>query len=255
MKKLIRKYYMSSFYILTFIFSMMLLTLHFKFKEIGKYSVSFTQLAPAFAVVFLALVLRDHSSLVEIKKRFFFNSSLGKWVILVIAIPSTSLIISGLVLSAFNFKLVRWEGNTGFYLLNSIAILIGCIAEEIGWRGFLLPNLQKKYSPLVSSLIVGLMWGIWHLNFMDGLLGFVIYTITIIEMSILMTWVFNKSDENLYLMVLWHFIFNLTSHLLLWERFNLRLYVVEGIVFGLIILVLRITKKEDFVNIRIREGV
>lgn len=49
-------------------------------------------------------------------------------------------------------------------------------------------------------------------------------------------------------------VFNLTSHILLWERFNLKLYVVEAVVFGVIILVLRITRKEDMAGYRIRES-
>lgn len=255
MKKLIQKYYLSSFYVITFVFSMILLTLHFVFKEIGQYSVSFTQFAPAFAVLFVSLILRDQSIMLDIKKGFSIESSVLKWIIPVMAIPSISIMISSLVLSLFNLKFVRWEGNIGFYVLNCIAILLGCIAEEIGWRGFLLHNLQKKYTPLVSSLIVGFLWGIWHLNFMDGLLGFLIYTVTIVEMSVLMTWVFNKTNENLGLMVLWHFVFNLTSHLLLWERFNLKLYAVEGVVFGVITLVLWIKRKEDFAGYRMRESV
>jgi membrane protease YdiL (CAAX protease family) len=37
------------------------------------------------------------------------------------------------------------------------------LMEELGWRGFLLPHLLKRYSPLVSSLLVGLIWGgLWH---------------------------------------------------------------------------------------------
>jgi len=255
MKKLIQKYYLSSFYIITFIFSMILLTLHFAFKEIGYYSVSFTQFAPALAVLFVALILKDQSILLEIKKQFSIDSSVVKWIIPVIAIPTLCISISSLALSLFDFKLIKWEGNVGFYLLSSIAILLGCIAEEIGWRGFLLHNLQKRYTPFVSSLIVGLLWGIWHLNFMDGILGFLIYTITIIEMSVLMTWVFNKTNENLWLMILWHFVFNLTSHLMLWERFNLTLYVVEAVVFGVIILVLVMMRKEFFTGYRIRESV
>lgn len=183
------------------------------------------------------------------------DTSVMRWIIPVIAIPSLSIVISGVVLSLFNFKLMKWEGNPGFYLLSSIAILLGCIAEEIGWRGFLLRNLQKKYSPFVSSLIVGLLWGIWHLNLIDGLFGFVVYTITIIEMSVLMTWIFNKINENIGLMVLWHFVFNLTSHLVLWERFNLRLYLIEAVVFGVIALFLWITRKEDFAGYGTREGV
>jgi membrane protease YdiL (CAAX protease family) len=35
--------------------------------------------------------------------------------------------------------------------------------EEIGWRGFALPHLQKRYNALISTLIVGTLWALWHL--------------------------------------------------------------------------------------------
>ncbi|MEM3672878.1 MAG: CPBP family intramembrane glutamic endopeptidase [Candidatus Bathyarchaeia archaeon] len=34
--------------------------------------------------------------------------------------------------------------------------------EEIGWRGYALPALQKKHDALISSLIVGVFWAFWH---------------------------------------------------------------------------------------------
>lgn len=41
--------------------------------------------------------------------------------------------------------------------------ITGSTFEELGWRGIALPALQKCYSALISSLILGLAWGIWHL--------------------------------------------------------------------------------------------
>jgi CAAX amino terminal protease family. len=245
MKKIIEKYYLSSFYIITFIFAIPLLMLHFIFQSVGKYSVSFTQLSPAFAVVFISIILKDRTDLRYIKSRLHFDLSIVKWVIPVIAIPGICIAVSGFIMSYYKISYIPWQGNPLFYILNTTAILAGCAAEEIGWRGFLLPNFQKKYSPFISSIIVGVLWGIWHLNFTGGTLGFILYTITIIEMSILMTWVFNKTNGNLLLMIVWHFIFNLASHILLWERFNISLFIVESIVFGILCTVILVLTRYE----------
>lgn len=42
-------------------------------------------------------------------------------------------------------------------------MIIGGGLEEIGWRGYLQPTLQKKWSSFISTLIVGGIWAIWHL--------------------------------------------------------------------------------------------
>lgn len=44
-----------------------------------------------------------------------------------------------------------------------IGLLIPSIGEEPGWRGFALPRLQKQYGPIVGTLILGTLHGIWHL--------------------------------------------------------------------------------------------
>jgi len=47
-------------------------------------------------------------------------------------------------------------------ILASIFLDIGGVTEETGWRGFALPLLQARMTPLAATLIVGLMWGVWH---------------------------------------------------------------------------------------------
>lgn len=246
MGKIIRKYYLRSFYIITFIFSSFLLIFHFIFQSVGKYSVSFTQLSPTLAVVFISLILKDKLILQDIKKHFFIDKNFIKWMIPTVAIVSICIIVSSLIMTYFKIDYVPWKGNLSFYILNFTAILVGSATEEIGWRGFLLPNLQKRYSPFISSIIVGILWGVWHLNFTGGLLGFLLYTVTIIEMSILMTWIYNRSDGSLLLMIIWHLVFNLTSHIFLWDRFSLYLFIVEGIVFGILCLLILIVEGNTY---------
>ena len=43
--------------------------------------------------------------------------------------------------------------------------LAAAIGEEVGWRGFALPRLQRRFSPLIATLILASLWWLWHLQF------------------------------------------------------------------------------------------
>lgn len=83
--------------------------------------------------------------------------------------------------------------------------------EEFGWRGFALPILQRNMTPLSASLMIGAVWGIWHLPaFMIGgtqqssweFLPFFVGTIAI---SIIMTALYNQSRGSILLAMIMHF--------------------------------------------------
>lgn len=65
-------------------------------------------------------------------------------------------------------------------------------------------------------------------------------------MSILMTWLYNKTNGNLLLMIIWHLIINLASHIFLWDRFSLQLFVVESIVLGILCLLILIIERNMY---------
>lgn len=94
-------------------------------------------------------------------------------------------------------------------------LLAGPTGEELGWRGFALNELQKKYSPLKSALIVGFWWGLWHLPIMltVGLTGISLmkyimcFMLSIISLSIIMTVLYN-SNKNLLVTITIHQLSN-----------------------------------------------
>lgn len=93
----------------------------------------------------------------------------------------------------------------------------GPVAEEFGWRGYALDRLQKQYNALLSSIILGIIWGLWHLPlfFMKGqeiyqnvpILGFIFGTILL---SILFTWIYNNTGRSILAVILFHTMGNLS---------------------------------------------
>ena len=88
--------------------------------------------------------------------------------------------------------------------------------EEIGWRGYALPKLQKKMHPIIASLILGLLWGFWHLPlfWFDGSvhqqMGLPFFILATIGYSILYTWIYNGTRGSLLLICLLHAANNTT---------------------------------------------
>lgn len=88
--------------------------------------------------------------------------------------------------------------------------------EEMGWRGYVLPRLQVKYNALVASLIVGVIWSVWHLpKFFGTGLGaersFVWFTVAHLALAVLYTWLYNNTRGSLLLVVLFHAAENTTT--------------------------------------------
>jgi uncharacterized protein len=97
----------------------------------------------------------------------------------------------------------------------------GGLNEEAGWRGFALPRLQSRFSPLIASIIIGFFWGLWHvpLHVMDvGMYGGnpwgALIRIMDIPRAILFTWLYNRTKSNLLAVMLFHAAINTTSYFL-----------------------------------------
>jgi membrane protease YdiL (CAAX protease family) len=101
------------------------------------------------------------------------------------------------------------------------ALYGGPLGEEAGWRGFALPRLQKRFDPLLASVILGAFWGLWHLPlhltgyynqvFGNPLSGILLQMFSIVPLALIFTWLYNRSKGSLLVMVLLHTAVNVTS--------------------------------------------
>jgi len=98
-------------------------------------------------------------------------------------------------------------------------LILGPLSEELGWRGYALERLQTRWNALTASLIIGVVWALWHLPlfFMMGTsqhelaLPFVSFMIKVLATSILYTWIFNNTQKNLWSAIFFHWIWTYVS--------------------------------------------
>lgn len=100
-----------------------------------------------------------------------------------------------------------------------ILSLVGGGQEEFGWRGVALPALQARFDALSASVIIGVIWAVWHLPlFVFDAPGytnqsFVLYSVLVVGFAIVFTWLYNSTDGSILLAILLHGGINAASGL------------------------------------------
>jgi membrane protease YdiL (CAAX protease family) len=91
----------------------------------------------------------------------------------------------------------------------------GPLGEEPGWRGFALPRLQSRMGPLRGSVILGVLWALWHFPlFWSGVWtpptipNMIMFIVMITALTIIMSWVFNHARGSVLITMLMHASFN-----------------------------------------------
>jgi membrane protease YdiL (CAAX protease family) len=118
------------------------------------------------------------------------------------------------------------------------------MGEEIGWRGYALPRLLKTKNALYASLILGVIWGIWHLPrfFSQGNplvnVFFGWFFLGIVADTIFFTWIYNNTKGSLLLVLLFHTSIAITSLFL--STATTPPFIGLALKGGLIVVILRI---------------
>ena len=176
------------------------------------------------AGIILTAIVSGKVGLKEMFRRLLiWRAGIGWWVFALIAFAL--MYLGGLVLAAlFSGSTLSVNLAQPLYMFFPLFImkffLDAGLGEELGWRGFLLPRLQARYSALVSSIILGIVWGLWHLplfmlegmsptyemgqawGVVPALLGYTV--VVVIPYSILFTWMYNNTKGSLLLAFVFH---------------------------------------------------
>ncbi|MEQ8238885.1 MAG: type II CAAX endopeptidase family protein [Cyclobacteriaceae bacterium] len=171
------------------------------------------------ALLFLFSARLSDISISEFFQQFLIPVKSIKWLILSsITYSLLAYWASGTAALVFggNFVLIP---NFQIPLSRVYIIFVLAFFEEIGWRGFGLPHLMKKHGFILSSLVVGVIWALWHLpgylvNFgAPNDIPFIVFSIWVVAASFIFTWLYVKSSNNIWTAILLHFGANMALQL------------------------------------------
>ena len=178
--------------------------------------------APSLVALFLSWRYTGATGLRQLLGRAFVWRVSPIWVLLAIFGPALVMLLAmgghvllgGTAPDYVPFG-VRWL----LVPLNFVLVFLvgGPLGEEFGWRGCVLPALEKRFGPPWASLLLGAIWTVWHLplffisaSAQHGL-PFWLFGLLTLALCILLTWVYHGSGDSLLLVMLLHAAVNTWS--------------------------------------------
>ncbi|MBY9015328.1 MAG: CPBP family intramembrane metalloprotease [Candidatus Lokiarchaeota archaeon] len=138
-------------------------------------------------------------------------------LLLIPGLTLLSLLLASLPLGYNLLELLRFRKYGYIFTDILVTFLIGGpFQEEFGWRGYALDYLQSKWNALESSIILGGIWSLWHfplffiIDSPQSNQSFISFTISIIAVSVLFTWLHNNTDGSVLVAMSFHASINVS---------------------------------------------
>lgn len=138
----------------------------------------------------------------EVQLRWYFFAALT-FVGISIATLLVYFILDGGLEKTFQYY------SFGDYISMMPVFLVFATFEEVGWRGFALPRLRKTLSPLAASIVLGIIWGVWHFPKLisegtTDVKSFIVIMIFAVLLSLFMSWIYENTKGSITLAILAH---------------------------------------------------
>lgn len=225
MTTLIRRFPLASFFIMAYLFSwIFLIPLMLSQQGVGislPYEVFFFLggWGPSIAAVLLISLTAGKSALNAFLARALQWRVGIRWYLVGLFLPAfTGLgaILLHILLGGETPKFLITEYGLLLIPIILVGLFTGPISEEFGWRGFAQPLLQARMHPAFASLIIGVLWGLWHvpLFYTSGTsqveMNLLWFVINGIALAFLFTWIYNNTGGSILMAILFHAAINLT---------------------------------------------
>lgn len=168
------------------------------------------------------------------------------WLLVSFLLPSLLIAVPRLLVVPLGYTLqLAWASQPTVilgWLLNNFT-RSGGISEEFGWRGYVLPRLQARWNALVSSIVLGVIWTVWHLSlwFLAGSSqqgsSSWLFLANLVLTSILYTWLFNNARDSILVAVVFHTVGNTVAQMFPGSTSNLFYWVVLGLTVVLVVAI------------------
>jgi uncharacterized protein len=172
---------------------------------------------PFLAAIVVLAITRGKTGVVALLRRMVRWRVAPVWYTVALLLPLAITVIAAMLnvllgaQGASSADLGGWPSLIPTFLLLLLVPGLGGAWEEPGWRGYALPRLQTGRSALVASLMLGVLWALWHLPLM--VVGEVNWSdlVLVIAVSVVFAWVFNSASGSVLIVMLMHAMNNTIS--------------------------------------------
>jgi uncharacterized protein len=175
-------------------------------------------ISPGLVAVSLTAITKGSEGVKLLINKISFKDTKVMWYIFAVTFIAC---IKGLAALVFFLLYHSWPqfGTTPWYvMLFAIAVSMWAQAgEEIGWRGYALPLMSRKFGLAMSSMLLGVIWATWHLPLFYIAAAdtfnqsFPLYLLQVTGLSVIMAWLFWKVNGNLLPLMVFHAAINNTK--------------------------------------------
>lgn len=175
---------------------------------------------PLVAAVLLVYKERNRRGVRELLKSAFDFEKINhrKWYMPLIFLMPAMAVLSYWYVKLTGGLLTGYSPSFGAIFLFFLVFFVGAIGEEIGWSGYAIAPLQNRYGALKASVILGVIWAIWHVipwsQAHQTPVWILWQSISTVFLRVVMVWLFNNTGKSVFGMILFHTMLNISPYLI-----------------------------------------